>query len=330
MALLALAFSAADARAAFRLLSPREDAVLSQPPLLRWAAVPAATHYNVQLWRDNRKILSRWPARAQLQLPRFWRYQGRWYSLRPARYRWFVWPGYRWGYGRYRTRTFIVGRVPVNTAPPAVTGESREGRSLTTSTGTWTGTRPLRFSYQWRRCGADGSTCTDIAGATSKMLQLGAAEIDRTVRVVVTATNLARSRSASSAETAVVLAAPPVNVSPPRLGGAFQEGRLVTAATGGWKSSRPVTYSFRWKRCDRGGEVCRTITWARAAAYRLRFLDFEQRVRVVVRAVNAGGVAYAASPVSPLVGRVFLGAAWGELLRGSMGADVIRGGAGND
>jgi hypothetical protein len=330
VALLALAFSAADAQAALRLLSPRQGAVLSQPPLLRWAGAPAATHYNVQLWRDGRKVLSRWPERAQLQLRRFWRYKGHWYSLRPARYRWFVWPGYRWGYGRYRTRTFIFGRRPVNTAVPTVAGEPREGRSLTASRGKWTGTRPLSFSYQWRRCRADGSSCANIPGATSATLHLGAAEIDRTVRVVVRATNLAGSRAVSSAETAVVLAAPPVNVSIPRLSGAFQTGRLLTAARGAWKSSRPVTFSFRWRRCDRVGEVCRTITRARAAAYRLRFLDFERRVRVIVRAENAGGVAYAASRVSPLVGRVFLGAYWGELLRGSIGADVIRAGAGND
>lgn len=330
LALLALAFSAADAQAAFRLLSPRQDAVFSRPPLLRWAGVPAATHYNVQLWRGSLKVLSRWPTRPQLQLHQGWSYRGRWYSLRPARYRWFVWPGYRWGYGRPRTRTFIVGRPPVNTAPPTVVGESREGRSLTASTGTWTGTRPLRFSYQWRRCGADGSGCTVIAGATAATLHLGAAEIDRTVRVVVTATNLARSRSASSTESAVVRAAPPLNVSPPRIGGAFQQGGRVTAATGVWKSSRPVTYSFRWRRCDRAGEVCRTITSASAAAYRLGLLDFERRLRVIVRAVNSGGVAYAASPVSPVVGRVFVGASWSELLRGSIGADVIRGGAGDD
>jgi hypothetical protein len=329
-ALFGFALSAADAPAALRLLSPRADAVVSRPPLLRWTAVPAATHYNVQLWRGNRKILSRWPAQPSLQLHRVWRYRGHWYSLRPARYRWYVWPGYRWGYGPFRGRSFIVGRLPAISAPPLVVGEPREGLSLTASTGTWTGTRPLRFSYGWYRCRADGSSCAAIASATSATLMLGAGEIDSTLRVLVTATNVAGSRSAASAMTAVVLAAPPVAVSAPMLAGAFQQGGLVAATVGSWQSSRPVRYSFRWIRCERARLVCRTITRATAAGYLLRLADFGQRVRVIVRAVNSGGAAETASAVSPVIGRVFVGTDAGDVLRGTIGADVIRARAGDD
>jgi len=247
--LLAFACSAADAPAALRLLSPRTDSVLSKPPLLRWTTVRGATHYNVQLWRGNRKVLSRWPVRPKLQLHRFWSWGGRSYRLDPARYRWFVWPGYHWGYSRYRSRAFIVGRRPENTGIPVIAGEPREGVSLTAFAGRWTGTPPLRFSYEWRRCRADGTACTAIPGATAPTLLLGSSDIDSPLRVVVTARNVAGSRAAASAPTAIVLAAPPANVSVPKLTGAFQEGRLVTAATGSWQSSRPVTFSYRWQRC---------------------------------------------------------------------------------
>jgi RTX calcium-binding nonapeptide repeat (4 copies) len=330
VALLGFTLLPTGASAAHRLLAPPDDAVVSRPPVLRWSAVSAATYYNVQLWRGNRKVLSRWPARPRLQLGRSWRFHGRWYSLSPARYRWYVWPGYRWGYGHYRRRDFIVGRPPASRVKPVIAGEPREGRSLRASTGSWTGTRPLRFSYRWLLCRTDGSTCTTIAGATSATLLLGPEEIDSTVRVVVTATNLVGSRSTTSAMTAVVLSAPPVPLSAPMLAGAYQQGGLVTATTGLWQSSRPVRYFFRWLRCEPGRLQCHAITRARAGAYLLRPADFGQRMRVIVRASNSGGAAEAASALSPLVGRVLVGTSAPDVLRGTVGADILRARAGGD
>jgi hypothetical protein len=75
------------------LLQPAANAVVSGPPRLAWKPVPKATYYNVQLWRRGR-ILSLWPARASLQLPRRWKYNGRRYRLTDGRYRWYVFPGY--------------------------------------------------------------------------------------------------------------------------------------------------------------------------------------------------------------------------------------------
>lgn len=75
------------------LLSPLPGARVGSPPRLEWTAVKGASYYNVQLIRGGR-ILSVWPKRAQLKLSRSWVYQGRRYTLRPGRYRWYVWPGY--------------------------------------------------------------------------------------------------------------------------------------------------------------------------------------------------------------------------------------------
>jgi RTX calcium-binding nonapeptide repeat (4 copies) len=328
-ALLAMGYSAADATAAFRLLSPARTAVISKPPLLRWKPAPGARSYNVQLWRGNRKLLSRWPLRPRLQLHARWRYNGRWYRLRPARYRWYVWPAYSWGFGAFRSRTFIIGRLPANQASPLVSGDAREGNSLSAAVGTWTGTRPLRFSYVWQRCEAGGLACSAIPGETLNTLTLGAGDIDRVVRVVVRASNLAGTRTAASRPTAVVLAARPVNLSNPRLTGGPQQGRVIAATVGRWQSSRPLTFSFRWKRCDRVGLGCRSIRGATLSGYLLRPADFKQRVKVIVRAVNSGG-ARLASALSPVVGRVFIGTHGPDLLSGSNGADLIRARSGSD
>ena len=91
-----------------RLLTPAPNAHLTTPPLLLWTARPGASYYNVQLYRDGRKVLSVWPADAKLQLSRVWSFAGHRYRLKPARYRWYVWPGFgRRAASRYGS---LIGR----------------------------------------------------------------------------------------------------------------------------------------------------------------------------------------------------------------------------
>ena len=58
------------------LLAPATGSVVKAPPLLRWKAVKGATFYNVQLYRNGRKLLSTWPGAAKLKLARTWTYGG--------------------------------------------------------------------------------------------------------------------------------------------------------------------------------------------------------------------------------------------------------------
>jgi hypothetical protein len=75
-------------------LAPAWGAELSGPPVLRWAAKSSARYYNVQLWRSNRKILSRWPTRARYALPSTWGFKGSRYTLEPGTYFAYAWPGF--------------------------------------------------------------------------------------------------------------------------------------------------------------------------------------------------------------------------------------------
>jgi hypothetical protein len=79
-----------------RLLSPPPRSVVTarHPPLLQWTPVRRARYYNVQLFREGRKILSVWPTRARYQLARRWTYGGQRRVLSPGKYRWLVWPGF--------------------------------------------------------------------------------------------------------------------------------------------------------------------------------------------------------------------------------------------
>lgn len=75
-------------------LKPRRNARLERPPRLRWPALKGADYYNVQLYRGKQKLLTVWPTGPHLRLRRVMRVHGVTIRLRPARYRWYVWPGY--------------------------------------------------------------------------------------------------------------------------------------------------------------------------------------------------------------------------------------------
>jgi hypothetical protein len=66
----------------------------TNPPVLRWTPVRRASYYNVQLFRNGRKVLSAWPTEASFRLKKRWTYLGQGRRLAPGRYRWLVWPGF--------------------------------------------------------------------------------------------------------------------------------------------------------------------------------------------------------------------------------------------
>jgi glucose/arabinose dehydrogenase len=96
------------------------------------------------------------------------------------------------------TATYVVP-PPRNTALPTISGTLRVGRTLTTSNGTWSGSQPMSFAYQWLRCTTTAlSSCVTITGATAKTYVPTSADVDRRLRARVTATNSGGSASATS------------------------------------------------------------------------------------------------------------------------------------
>ena len=95
------------------LLQPNGSRRVTSPPLLDWVDVGKAREYNAQVWHNGRKILSRWPDASRLRLDRRWTYQGETHVLkRGERYRVYVWPRFRKGYGEMLARggfTFVRG-----------------------------------------------------------------------------------------------------------------------------------------------------------------------------------------------------------------------------
>jgi hypothetical protein len=98
--------------------------------------------------------------------------------------------------------------APSSISSPTISGTPTQGQMLTSSTGSWNGTQPLTYAYQWLRCDSGGANCVAVGGATSGTYTLVAADVGSRVRVRVTATNAAGSASSTSAATAVVAALP--------------------------------------------------------------------------------------------------------------------------
>jgi len=101
-----------------------------------------------------------------------------------------------------------VRPVPVNTAPPVISGTTTDGQTLSASTGSWSDPSP-RYSYQWQSCSASGISCLPIQGATSPSYTLGHGDVGTTLNVIVTASNAAGATPATSSQTATIAAVQP-------------------------------------------------------------------------------------------------------------------------
>ena len=192
---------------------------------------------------------------------------------------------------------------PTNTAPPAISGQPLLGGTLTTSSGSWSGTTPTSYTVRWLRCNSAGAACAPIAGATNTAYVVGTADVGRRIRSEVTATNADGSATAVSAPTDVVVAASaPRNTALPVISGSVRVGRTITATRGTWTGSPTPTFRFQWGRCDTNGGNCALIAGAPGQSYTLVAADAGRRMRVRVIATNSRGSAEAVSVPTGVVG----------------------------
>jgi Bacterial Ig-like domain (group 3)/Glycosyl hydrolases family 16 len=91
----------------------------------------------------------------------------------------------------------VAAPAPVNTGEPVVTGTVAAGDTLSTTDGTWDNS-PTAFSYQWQRCGTDGTGCINISGATSSNYIVASDDAGHTIEAQVTATNSGGSTTANA------------------------------------------------------------------------------------------------------------------------------------
>jgi hypothetical protein len=192
----------------------------------------------------------------------------------------------------------ILPLAPVATATPVVSGTAREGQTLSTSTGTFSSSVPLAYSYQWQR--DSGSGFQDIGSATAATYAIQAADFGATLRSVVTATNAGGQAASASASSATVLPLAPTSTNDPTISGLAQEGQTLSTTTGIFTSSVSLAYSYQWQSSSDGSSWS-NIAGATASSYVAQSADIGNQLRAAVTATNAGGSASAATAATVAV-----------------------------
>ncbi len=191
----------------------------------------------------------------------------------------------------------VQAAPPLHTTAPSVIGTAQRSFTLTASAGSWSG-NGNSYTYQWQRS-TDGSTWTNIAGATTLTYALGVAEEGSKLRMLVTASNPDGTLTAPSAATATVLGAPPQVTSVPAVSGTAQRSFTLTATPGLW-SGIGNSYTYQWQRST-DGSTWTNIAGATTLTYTLVVTDEGSRVRMLVSASNPDGTLTAASTPSAAV-----------------------------
>ena len=188
--------------------------------------------------------------------------------------------------------------IPANTALPTISGTARDGETLSATTGTWTGSGPITYTHQWRRCDSGGGACADIPGATGTTYVLAPADVDKRLRVRVTAENSAGPASAESDPSGQVARRPPAIAGLPSITGTARDGSTLTAQEGAWTGTPTLAFAYQWRSCDSGGGDCQSIGGATNKTYTATSSDVGRRLRVRVTGANT---AASTGPVESLL-----------------------------
>ncbi len=195
----------------------------------------------------------------------------------------------------------IAGILPKNTTLPSISGVLQDGQLLSASPGAWSGSEPISYAYQWQLCNALGKACENIEGATGSTLKLDPSEIGKTLALLVTATNAAGSVSQASAVTGLIEGILPKNTLLPSISGVLQDGQLLSASSGAWSGSEPISYAYQWQLCNALGKACENIEGATGSTLKLDPSEIGKTLALLVTATNAAGSVSQASAVTGLI-----------------------------
>jgi hypothetical protein len=192
--------------------------------------------------------------------------------------------------------------APTNTKEPTISGVPLVGNTLTANRGTWKGKGPMNFAFRWGRCDTNAANCLGISGATQKTYQLTNADVGHTIRVRVIAKNPDGQTTADSNATSIVStqSGAPANSKAPAISGSAIVGSTLSANVGTWVGNTPITYAYKWQRCDSAGNACKDLQ-ASGASYSVVKGDLGKTLRVKVTAKNSVGKSTAFSEATAVV-----------------------------
>jgi Ca2+-binding RTX toxin-like protein len=168
------------------------------------------------------------------------------------------------------------------------------GHFLSSSVGSWDGSFPITYRYQWKRCQAAdpvNGACFDITGATSSFYTPTAPDIGFRLRVQVTASNSLGSVSQNSGVTAPVVSIPPKLRTTPDIEGGNTVDSPLSLIGAVWDGSTPLAFTYSWRRCNPVGDLasCVPIPDATGPTYTPTVADIGFSIRAWVTAANTQG-----------------------------------------
>jgi len=173
---------------------------------------------------------------------------------------------------------------PKNVSPPQISGEPSAGKVLTCSTGSWEGSEPRTYAYQWLRNKTEG-----IASATASSYTVTGEDEEQSLSCKVTAKNQAGSAEAESAGLHIGLGAKkPENLKLPKVAGIESVNEVLTCTEGEGGGTKPQTYTFQWLR---DGATKLTV----GSTYTVQTVDEGHKLSCEVVAKNNAGSTTAVS-----------------------------------
>jgi hypothetical protein len=208
----------------------------------------------------------------------------------------------------------VVAKAPKSISPPSISSNVPSvGVQLEVSSGEFTGTAPIVYSYKWEDCGSRGEGCAAIPGATMASYIPQSSDSGHALKVIVLASNAGGSDEASSVLTNVVPSPPagsppspapkaPTNSALPTLSSASPlVGSPLVVSTGRWNETVSV-YTYQWWRCHTSGLAttegrggCFPIGGAVGSIYVPSAADLGYSLFAAVTASNSSDLASSAS-----------------------------------
>lgn len=188
---------------------------------------------------------------------------------------------------------YMNSTPPVNTVLPVISGTVEWDATITVSTGTWTGTGPITYSYQWY---ADG---TAIEGANSNSLTIPGSLVGKVLKCEVIAENKADIVEVFTAETAAVTSpyTAPTVLSNPSVSGSTIVGQTLVCSQGTWSGTAPIDYKYQWQYAKTATDLVGQTN----STYIITQEDVGRTIRCVVTANNIANSVSANSNVTAII-----------------------------
>ena len=187
------------------------------------------------------------------------------------------------GSAKSLTTQAVLGS-PTVSSTPTFTSNLYVGGTATLDRGTWSTAGNTTYLYQWQRCSTQSITaCLNISGATTASYLVSQLDLNKYLRVAVTAINEVGGSTIYSGFSAQVAAtAPPINTSAPIVSGsAFETSVINIVSKGQWSGIEESKLLTQWQICTTAIS-CSDIPSATSPTYTAISADVGKTIRVKI------------------------------------------------